>query len=206
MFMASALFIAFGFRAGFTPVYQAGNHCTGCTLFWEDAVILLGALGIMAIVMNLVIVRTKDIPDPLRYRMDLLVAMSFATIAWIGYILAIVDPGNLMKQQKVDWFVFEGIAALILHWRRCITQLRRVLVFHNKRQLDLKLIDILQGDPRGALLFEKHAMGELASENLLFWREGVKYKTNFGKDFDYSQQQAKVLFRTFIAKHAQLPM
>ena len=35
---------------------------------------------------------------------------------------------------------------------------------------------------------------ELANENLLFWREGIKYKRSFDQkgDFDYAQQMAKV--------------
>jgi len=51
-------------------------------------------------------------------------------------------------------------------------------------------------------------MGELASENLLFWKEGIKYKMNFdrNKDFEYTQQVGRVLYRTFVSKNAQLPI
>ena len=48
----------------------------------------------------------------------------------------------------------------------------------------------------------------MANENLLFWREGIKYKLSFDRnnDFEYSQQMAKVLWRTFISPHATLPI
>ena len=58
-------------------------------------------------------------------------------------------------------------------------------------------------------LFEcLHLTLELANENLLFWREAIKYKLQFdrNRDFEVSQQTAKVIYRTFIASDAVLPI
>jgi hypothetical protein len=47
----------------------------------------------------------------------------------------------------------------------------------------------------------------LANENLLFWREAIKFKMQFDrKSFEHSQESAKVLWRTFIAPQAALPI
>jgi hypothetical protein len=204
---AGCLFFGLGMRVGIVPAYMPQNGCTGCTLFWEDIPILAACLAFLAVLQVLVIIRTNGITDPLMYRRDLKISTAITLFAWISYILAVVDPGDLMKQQRVDWFLFESLTALFLHLHRCVLQVYRVSRLHRLGEQHLRLIDLLQ-DQRAAIMFEKYLMGELASENLLFWREAIKYKLNFdrNKDFDYSQQVAKVLFRTFVAKHAQLPM
>ena len=133
--------------------------------------------------------------------------MAITAFVFIAYILAAVDPGNLMQQQEVDWYVFESAVAVLLHMRRCVLQMYRVSRLHKLGEQQIRLIDLLE-DPHASILLEKYLMGELATENLLFWREGVKYKTNFdrNKDFDYSQQVARMLYRTFVSRNAQLPM
>jgi len=198
-------------RIGLVPIYEPMNDCTGCTFLWQDLVILVGILTFLFILLTLALLRTRGVLDPLGYRKDLIRGCALTFIAWLGYILAVVDPGELMQTQHVDWFLFECLAAVLLHCHRCPLQLYRVSRIHKKfQEQGMNLIDILQGDARGALMFEKYLIGELASENLLFWREGVKYKMNFDKgkahDLEYSQQVGKVLFRTFVSKHAQLPM
>lgn len=145
--------------------------------------------------------------DPLLYRRDAFATSMMLSISWIGYALAVADPGNLMSEQTINWFMWESIAILLLHTYRCVFQLYRVAKFHKLGEQQIRLIDILQ-DHKAAILFEKHLMGELASENLLFWREAIKYKVSFNRnnDFDYSQEVARMLFRTFVSRQAQLPM
>jgi hypothetical protein len=199
--------VGLGIRIGTVPIYQLANNCTGCNLVSEDIPILLACMCIPGIFQVLVVFRSRKVLDPLSYRRDMFMSMLISCLAWVGYILAALDPGDLMKTQKVDWFLFESLAALLLHVNRCILQLYRVSRFHRLGEQQIKLIDILQ-DPRAAILFEKYLMGELASENLLFWREGIKYKFSFdrNKDFDQTQQVARILFRSFVARHANMPM
>lgn len=204
---SGSLFFGMGMRLGLVPVLQVANGCTGCTMLWEDIPILFACVFWLAFLQTLILVRTRSIVDPLNYKSDLTVQSSLTGLAWISYILVVTDPGGRMQSQNTDWFFIESAAALILHCHRCILQLWRVSRIHKKAEQNIRLIDVLQ-DPKAAIMFEKYLMGELASENLLFWREGIKYKVNFdkNKDFDYSQQVAKMLLRTFISKHAQLPI
>ena len=122
-------------------------------------------------------------------------------------VLLIVDPNGLMQSQQVDWHIFEMIAIIFLHIIRTTFQLYRTRRMHKLGEKNVNLIDIL-ADGRGSILFEKHLIGELANENLLFWREGIKYKLQFDRnnDLEYSQQMAKVLWRTFLSPHASLPI
>jgi hypothetical protein len=207
LIFSGPLFFGLGMRIGLVPIYQPENGCTGCTLLPEDVPIAFSCVFFLAVMLIILLCRTKGISDPFGYRDDANHLSQITTLAWVGYILAAVDPGNLMKEQKIDWFIMESLAAFLAHNYRCVYQMYRVARLHRLGEQQIRLIDLLQ-DQRAAIMFEKYLMGELASENLLFWREGVKYKSNFdrNKDFDYSQQVAKMLFRTFVSRHAQLPM
>jgi hypothetical protein len=81
----------------------------------------------------------------------------------------------------------------MMNAQRTSMQLLRTRRLHKQAEKHVHLLDIL-ADAKSAILFEKHLIGELANENLLFWREAVKFKLSFDRtgDFEYSQQVAKV--------------
>jgi hypothetical protein len=104
-----------------------------------------------------------------------------------------VDPNELMKSQQVDWHIFSMILIGFLNFQRASLQMIRTKRLQNNAEKNVHLLDIL-ADNKSAILFEKHLIGELANENLLFWREAIKFKLSFDRtgDFEYSQQVAKV--------------
>lgn len=204
---SGSLSFGMGMRVALFPPFNPINGCTGCAMEGEEIGVLMASVLFLAFMQSVVLRKTRSVSDPLGYRQDMLWQCGIASLCWVSYTLAATDPGRLMKNQKIDWFFIESLAAFLLHCHRCVLQLWRVSRIHKKAEQNIRLIDVLQ-DPKAAIMFEKYLMGELASENLLFWREGIKYKVNFDKnhDFDYSQQVAKMLLRTFISKHAQLPI
>jgi Regulator of G protein signaling domain len=122
-------------------------------------------------------------------------------------ILLGTDPNGLMKAQKVDWHIFGMFTIVVLNFHRTTLQLLRTSKFQKLAEKHVLLIDVL-ADAKSAILFEKHLIGELANENLLFWREAIKFKLSFDRsnDFEYTQHVAKMIWRTFISPTASFPI
>jgi hypothetical protein len=141
-----------------TPVYHPSNACTGCILDYIDCllvVLITAVLGIPVIIMTLR-VRKRDVPDPLFYIFDTETSTFVMTPLSLSCgILFSIDPGGLMKSQKVDWMIFEMSTIVYIHFVRTVLQLYRTRRFHKLNEANVRLIDILS-DAKGSLLFEKH--------------------------------------------------
>ena len=193
-------YVAASVRSQMEPSLNPQNGCTGCGVLLTDWLIIFGLFFVYVPPFATFAYRHRDVPDALFFKKDAKYATMFgAPFAFIGSILALVDPGSVMKSQQFDWFTFEMLTVFYFHCTRCVLQLWRTARIHRLAEQNIQLIEVLN-DPKGSILFEKHLMSELASENLLFWREAIKYKLSYTKnpDFEYTQQLAKVLYRTFI--------
>lgn len=151
----------------------------------------------------------------------LFVAAVGSVILFVGGSLLIADPGQLMASQHVDYFLFMIVFVFLCHFTRCNVTMYRTFSIHNDKKTNLTLLDVLS-DAKGSVLFENYLKSELAYENLQFWRSATKWKMMYDKsgsvfhissqnekdknDFDYTQQMARVLQRTFIGKYAQIPI
>jgi hypothetical protein len=207
---ASAFIIALIIRINTMPPFSIEAGCTGCLMNWQDLLILSTITLFLGIPVSLMAVRTRrhHIPDPLGYINDMEVsAVLTSPLVLACGVLYSTDPNGLMKSQQVDWFIFEMAAMIYVHCLKTVVQLYRTRRIQKLGEQNVRLLDVL-ADAKGALLFEKHLIAELANENLLFWREAIKYKLQFDKnrDFDVSQQTAKVIYRTFLSPQAVLPI
>lgn len=184
------------------PRYSMKAMCMGCQMDAMDVGIYFASIAFFLITTVAVITRMQWEEDPFLVFADLRFLMSvFIGMAIITYTLVATDPDGLMKRQEVDWHILEAFTAVALHIRRCIFPMVRAYRIHKKPQLPLLAI---LNHPQMSRMFELYLTRELATESLLFWKEGVKYKLGFETDFDYSQQLAKMIQRQFIGKRAQL--
>jgi hypothetical protein len=187
-------------RVRITPSLKIENGCTGCGVLLTDWIIVFVAFCSYLVPLGNFVFHHRDAPDGLLFKKDAKIAAFFlTTFVFVGSVLALMDPGSIMKSQQFDWFTFEMLAVLFFHWIRVVLQLWRTARIHRLAEQHITLIEVLS-DGKGSLLFEKHLMSELANENLLFWREAIKYKLSYDRqpDFEYTQQMARVLYRTFI--------
>ena len=187
-------------RSRTTPELMPENGCTGCGVLLVDWIIVFASFAIYLVPLGNFVYHHSEVPDGLMFKKDAKIGAIFLSMfVFPGSILALTDPGLVMRFQKFDWFTFDMLGVLVFHWIRVVLQLWRTARIHKFAEQHITLIQVLS-DGKGSLLFEKHLMSELANENLLFWREAIKYKLAYDKqpDFEYTQQMARVLFRSFI--------
>ena len=200
VFLMLPYVIACIIRVRSEPAFLIENGCTGCKVLLTDWVIVVLLFLLYIPPFAGVAYHHRDVPDALMFRKDAKrAALIGGAFGFIGSLLALFDPGSIMQSQIFDWFTFEMLTVLFFHCMRCILQLWRTARIHKLVEQHITLIEVLS-DGKGSLLFEKHLISELANENLLFWREAIRYKLSYDRnpDFEYSQQMARVLFRTFI--------
>ena len=221
--MALPILVVILIRIYTNPLHHPENNCVGCDYLWQDFIILSTyvALIVLPAMLNCYKLATRpDFIDSFGYVYDFMVASVLSIVLLASSsILLLVDPYGFQKKQIMDWHLLECVYVFTTQILRVLVQLYRCFRIQRKRFINLTLLELFS-DKQGSLLFENFLRSELAYENLQFWKTATKWKAMYDKsgspfhaptktsmnDFGYTQQMARVLFRTFIGPHAQIPL
>jgi hypothetical protein len=193
LLLISPCLLALFVRVATGPAFVPRDGCTGCGLVLTDFVIATSLLFVYAVAGVRGLARARASSNPFGSFEIALGSMGFAfPVLLVMYALAFADPGSLMQTQTFDWFVLENITTIVLHVVRAPLQVLQARRAHVAGGHNVRLVELLE-DKAGALLFENALALELASENLLFWRQGIKWKIGFDKGGGASPSSGQAL-------------
>lgn len=152
---------------------------------------------------------TWKFEDPLEFKRETLYAYIFGGIAcFVGWLLVLLDPGNVHKNEQFNYNIGMFIALIIFYTFQVPYQCYKASK-HLKEAThvdDIRLKDILD-NPETHTLFKKYMITEFAVDTVIFLETLKKWKEEIGTMPDgYIRTEAENIYQKFFSVKSVLPL
>lgn len=196
----------------FVSSNPVNTNCYGCELEWEDCAFMLCAAP-FSLVIGLSTLRSQTANnDPLRIVRECIGIWLLGATSMVGWILILVDPNELQKQNDMRWRILLCISSASAVYFQTVHQvvlsrsfkLRQELLSNNKFNYEERFQDIMN-DKWAKAELKKHMRSELSAEILDFLEAVMKFKLDFASAAPMMRViMAEEIIDTYIKRGARL--
>mmetsp|Transcript_5020 Transcript_5020/g.6541 ORF Transcript_5020/g.6541 Transcript_5020/m.6541 type:complete len:503 (+) Transcript_5020:275-1783(+) len=186
-------------------------ECSGCDIRFKDLIFII-FVGIFVIPpINYIFWNIRKEPDPLHLKWEfgyiLMFVASPFTMAWA--LLRFTDPYNLNVDGILSWN-YVWLFTIIICWSGIYPyQIYRSYVAERDKNLykgnESDTLEKVLESSIGRNFFKTHLVHEMSIENLLFWKEGHRWRATFDKTKEKKRlHKLNEIYQTFIEADSPL--